>query len=67
MVLRDSFGVPMEPEEPKVIAKDYWGYDLYEGDEVVNFKGDLVRYDAEDIMDYIRENLDIEVVEEGWR
>lgn len=64
MVLRDSFGVPLEPEEPKAITKDYWGEDLFEGDEVVNFKGDLVRWDAEDIMDYIRENLDIEVIEE---
>lgn len=58
MVLRDSLGVPMEPEEPKVIAKDYRGYELYEGDLVVNFDGDLVPFDATDVMDYIYLGLD---------
>lgn len=31
MVLRDSYGVPFEPEEPKVIAFDWNGEPVYEG------------------------------------
>lgn len=57
MVLRDSFGVPMEPEEPKVIAKDWWGEDLFAGDQVVVFGEDLVPYDKYDILEYVASNF----------
>ena len=57
MVLRDSFGVPLEPEEPKPIAKDWWGEDLFEGDMVVAFGDDLVLYDKTDILEYVASNF----------
>ena len=57
MVLRDSFGVPLEPEDPKPIAKDWWGEDLFEGDMVVVFGDDLVLYDTYDILEYVASNF----------
>lgn len=57
MVLRDSFGVPLEPEDPKPIAKDWWGEDLFAGDMVVVFGDDLVLYDQYDILEYVASNF----------
>lgn len=57
MVLRDSFGVPLEPEDPKPIAKDWWGEDLFAGDQVVVFGDDLVSYDTYDILEYVASNF----------
>lgn len=64
MVLRDSFGVPLEPEDPKPIAKDWWGEDLFEGDMVVAFGDDLVLYDKIEIFEYVATNLKIIELEE---
>lgn len=33
-MIRDSLGVPLEPSEPKSIAKDWDGNDINEGDYV---------------------------------
>ena len=57
MVLRDSFGVPLEPEDPKPIAKDWWGEDLFEGDRVVASGDDLVLYDKTEIFEYVASNF----------
>lgn len=64
MVLKDKFGVPMEPEEPKAIAKDWWGEDLFAGDQVVVFGEDLVPYDKYDILEYVASNFERITLEE---
>lgn len=64
MVLRNSFGVPLEPEDPKPIAKDWWGEDLFAGDQVVVFGDDLVPYDTYDILEYVASNFERITLEE---
>lgn len=36
---RDSLGVPLEPEEPKIVLIDYYGEEIFEGERF--FRDDL--------------------------
>lgn len=49
-MLRDSLGVPMEPEEPRVVATDWKGDPIHEGEEFrTTWAGDKVLTDEIDL------------------
>lgn len=61
MAIRDSLGVPLEPEEPRVVAIDWKGDPLYEGEEVrVTYAGELISVD--DIANWLDDISKLEVL-----
>lgn len=61
MVLKDKFGVPMEPEDDIIVAYDWQENPIYENDGENYFKTDIgYLFDdlmAEDIRDYFITNF----------
>ena len=53
MQLKDSLGVPLEPTG-KVVAHDWMGQELYEGEECLAIDGELVLNEISEILKFAR-------------
>ena len=58
MGMRDSLGVPIEPDEEMPVEFDYLGDPIYEQQQYFIINDDIVLDDMQKVYDYIQENYD---------
>lgn len=58
MGMRDSLGVPIEPDEEIPVEFDYLGDPIYEQQQYFIINDDIVLDDMQKVYDYIQENYD---------
>lgn len=54
--VRDSLGVPIEPDEEMPVEFDYLGDPIYEQEQYFIINDDIVLDDIQKVYDYIEEN-----------
>lgn len=66
MVLRDSFGVPLEPEDDIIVAYDWDGNEVYKGSQIGYFKinGELIS--EFEIADYMKKYVSDALMPCDW-